>query len=311
MKTTELAAAVIVLCICSEVAVAAQPPVDLKMPGIPVSYTDPPKTQRVASTTSEKYEEQQKAETPGQKPRTNQAPLDLLITPGSTELVEIAAGFLNRIVTPFPKPKIVTANDIKTEVDGSVIYVATDSKKPVGLYIADESGNAISLTLIPQSIPPREVRVRYRDRDMQAPRQNPVARRWEESSAYEETLVLLLREVANGRVPPGYTLSDGTQISGAGYSCFQNNLKTEIAQILEGHNLRVIVLRAESTASETFEIRDSSCYRRGIVAVAPWPNAVLYPTETTEIYLVENKNDPLISESSEDPNKRPSVVGAR
>lgn len=48
-----------------------------------------------------------------------------------------------------------------TQVDGNAVYVATASEEPVSLFIteAGETATAISLTLAPRHIPPREVRL--------------------------------------------------------------------------------------------------------------------------------------------------------
>ena len=54
-----------------------------------------------------------------------------------------------------------TVSRATTQVDGNAIYVATASEEPVSLFIteAGDTAMAISLTLAPRHIPPREVRL--------------------------------------------------------------------------------------------------------------------------------------------------------
>jgi hypothetical protein len=85
----------------------------------------------------------------------------VLVSPGTTAIVEVAIDHLNRIVTPFTSPQVRTVSRATTQVDGNAIYVATASEEPVSLFIteAGDTAMAISLTLAPRHIPPREVRL--------------------------------------------------------------------------------------------------------------------------------------------------------
>ena len=73
----------------------------------------------------------------------------------------MAIDHLNRIVTPFAAPQVRTVSQATTQVDGSAIYVATATEEPVSLFIteAGDTATALSLTLAPRHIPPREVRL--------------------------------------------------------------------------------------------------------------------------------------------------------
>ncbi|EGV16157.1 TraB/VirB10 family protein [Thiocapsa marina] len=61
-------------------------------------------------------------------------PRNLTVTPGTTVLVEIAIGHLNRIVTPFADPVVSTVSNASTQVDGSVIEI------PIDGYAVGEDG---------------------------------------------------------------------------------------------------------------------------------------------------------------------------
>ena len=79
------------------------------------------------------------------------------MTPGVNQLVPVALGHLNRIVTPFAQPRVNTTSQASTEVRDHVIYVAPSEPVPVTLFIteADSEQQALSLTLVPKRIPAR------------------------------------------------------------------------------------------------------------------------------------------------------------
>ncbi|MCQ8183734.1 type-F conjugative transfer system secretin TraK, partial [Methylomonas sp. SURF-1] len=89
------------------------------------------------------------------------APQTIKVSAGINEIITVAQNHLNRIVTPFPSPRVRTVSRAETQVEGNVVYVASNSEDPVTLYITpgENESLAISLTLAPKLIPPREIRL--------------------------------------------------------------------------------------------------------------------------------------------------------
>jgi conjugal transfer pilus assembly protein TraK len=54
----------------------------------------------------------------------------ITVKPGTTELVRIARGYLNRIVTPFSDPKLLSVNDLEVKKEGTSLFVATAAEQP-------------------------------------------------------------------------------------------------------------------------------------------------------------------------------------
>ena len=147
-------------------------------------------------------------------------PRTVSVPPGTTALVEIAIDHLNRIVTPFQNPVVHTVSPASTSVDGRVVYVATATEDPVALYIGDgpSSDLALSLTLAPRHVPPREIRLTvpgYRGRGKAVtgtgadgagpPTVLPgLSSEMGGNQAYVETIADLLRAMAQRRLPAGY-----------------------------------------------------------------------------------------------------------
>ncbi|MGP9551952.1 MULTISPECIES: hypothetical protein [Halomonas] len=259
------------------------------------------------------------ADTSGQTPRATSADTrqvearsHLYVKPGVNELVPVAVGHLNRIVTPFSNPQVTTSSAATTEIRNNVVYVGTDQEQPVTMFVTqkDSEAEAISLTLVPRRIPPREVFVELDGgRGAQFGLSvNEPAERWEESQPYVDTLRNLLRSVALGELPQGYTFHE-TRGRGDLPSCQQAGLSFDFGngQVMMGQNLRVSIGTAQNTSSQPLEFREASCGNWDVAAVAAWPRNVLAPDEKTEIYVVNRRGQsPSAPANSQ---RRPSLLG--
>ena len=235
--------------------------------------------------------------------------IGLLVEPGTTEVVPIARNFLNRIITPFENPKLITVNDIQFQKEGSSVFITTASEAPVGIHILSNDpsdSRSISLALVPKAIPPRTIHLKWPGQTTMEPGQARVsmvkAERWERSAPYVETLMELFSLIAQGEVPPGYALEQ----SPADIPCAMPGVSVYVGQRLVGNHFSVYVLRATNAGAQTVEIiQTAGCRANGVVAVAPWPNAYLQPGDSTEVYVavVNNQHEP-----REQPNLRPSLL---
>jgi len=238
-------------------------------------------------------------------------PREVTVSPGTTVLIEIALGHLNRIVTPFADPVLHTVSDASTRIDGRVLYVATNSEEPVSLYITDgpESETALSLTLAPRYIPPREIRLHvpgYRPPSAQAgtggmalssPR-TPAAPAPDHSgrlanagagytavgasSDYVTGLVDALRASARGGVPSGWHIEKAAEVRCKG------TLKVRRTRLLVGPTAAVAIagVRNGGPLEQTVDEHSCSTSEGQVAAVAAWPRRRLAAREETEVYLV-------------------------
>ncbi|SDX02211.1 TraK domain-containing protein [Thiocapsa roseopersicina] len=239
-------------------------------------------------------------------------PRNLAVTPGTTVLIEIAIGHLNRIVTPFADPVVHTVSNASTQVDGSVVYVATDTEEPVALYIGDGQGStlALALTLAPRYVPPREVRLTvpgYQGtRTGNAPRAavEPVAvmpmlanasdRDGDgDGPAYVSDLVEQLRALAQGRMPEGFRIAKGS--GGAKLRCAEG-LKVRTVERAEGPASDLLKARVANTAAQAITLEHDTCRPDAatatVAAMAAWPRRVLAPGEETEVFLLLVRDAP-------------------
>jgi conjugal transfer pilus assembly protein TraK len=232
------------------------------------------------------------------------------VSPGTTVLIEIAIGHLNRIVTPFASPVVHTVSPASTQVDGSIVYLATDTGEPLALYVSDAPGSAtaLSLTLAPRYVPPREIRLTVPGYNRRNPMASPPAEVTTGSSTmlanaampeirggahpYVAGIVELLRAVAQGRVPPGYGVKKG---AGTAKVRCAEGLKLRKTQLTEDPASSVVTAAVRNASQGTLTIDQYACDidNRIIAALAAWPRKVLAPGEETEIFLVLGEGDRL------------------
>jgi conjugal transfer pilus assembly protein TraK len=238
-------------------------------------------------------------------------PKTIRVSPGTTAIAEVAIDHLNRIVTPFTSPQVRTVSRATTQVDGNAIYVATASEEPVSLFIteAGDTATAISLTLAPRHIPPREVRlvltgglVRTAAPKIRSPR--PLARN---DQPYVEHIASAFRALAQNRVPAGYGLRKARR--GERLDCRQPGLSVTSAQVFEGRGLRILAAKARNRGKQPIVLEEHRCSADSgavVAAVAAWPRSRLAPGEEAELYVAVRPRGP-----GREKGDRPSVLGGQ
>lgn len=267
---------------CATASYGQSPPVEtvggVSLPGVPVEVTERARAAQAHSL--DKIDTSLYSDTR----------IALLVEPGTTEVIPIARNYLNRIITPFEQPKLITVNEIQFRKEGSSVFVTTGSDTPVGVHILSNDPadtRSISLALVPRPIPPRTIQLRWPGQGGLEPHQARAlankAERWEQASPYVETVMELVSLIARGEVPPGYSLVEGSDT----VPCEIPGVRLYAGQRLTGSRFSVHVLKATNEGTSTLEIVQSAgCRGAGVVAVAPWPDAYLIPGASTEVYVV-------------------------
>jgi conjugal transfer pilus assembly protein TraK len=223
---------------------------------------------------------------------------DVVVSSGTNTLIPISRGQMNRLVTPFENPNVQTVSDADIKIKENVIYVTTNAESPVTMYVTpdEDQSVAISLTLLPQSVPPIQANLILAKNVQGLASGMPVpsstnysgqARKWERSQPYMDTLRSLMREMALGKLPRGYSfgvLASGNKIP----ACAQPSLSFDFSksQVIEGHDFKVFVATAENVSARTVEFDHGSCTHPHRAAVSAWPDEVLEPGQKTEVFVV-------------------------
>ena len=217
---------------------------------------------------------------------------------------------------------MITSGGATVEVRDNVVYIGTNSEVPLSMYVTEkgEESEAISLTLVPRRVPPREITV-YLGAPMQpgadgfvptAANGNPLPMRsnsrirkadaWEKSDDYVSTLTSLLNQLALGQMPVGYDLMDW---DGTSPPCQQTGVIYSFAngQTIKGSELHVQVGVAYNDSDQPIEIDEQACGDWRVAAVAAFPSLALQPGERTEMFVVMKANPVAVERV-----KRPSLV---
>jgi len=227
-----------------------------------------------------------------QQATTSVAPQHLQVKPGINELMPIAVGHLNRLVTPFDNPVVTTTSQATTSTKGKIVYIATADETPVTLYITpgDNQDIALSLTLIPKHIPAREIHLSL-DKDtykvltkLQQHATSATSKPADKEQDYITTLKKLFRDLGLQKTPPGFSLRYPGKTENI--HCQQDRVQIRTGQILEGQDLVILVGIARNTGATSIEFNERSCAttQDEVLAVAAWPKVVLGPSESTELY---------------------------
>jgi conjugal transfer pilus assembly protein TraK len=229
---------------------------------------------------------------------SNGKPIVIDAIQGVNELVTIARGELNRFVTPFEKVKVRTAageEELVSKVDGNVVFIG--SNKRAGVFLTEiGTDRAISLTLQPEDIPPRDIYLKLRRGEgIPSFAAKAVKASFGKSPGgfesygqdralpHVEVVKDLMRELALGKLPNGYSLMPFKP--GEAY-CAIPGFRVRLGQMIEGSTYKIAVFRAENHTGAPQQIDEQFCYRRGVVAVSAWPDVVVPPKSYTELFVM-------------------------
>ncbi|WP_036267542.1 type-F conjugative transfer system secretin TraK [Methylocaldum szegediense] len=243
---------------------------------------------------------------------TTLMPETVKVSPGVNELLPVAVGHLNRIVTPFDHPVVTTVSNAQTQTRGRVVYVAPNDETPITLYLTpgDNPEFALSLTLIPKRIPAREIRLTLDDESSKTLGKIQLKTKDDrgeggvgiEPPEYVAQLKTIFRELGLQRTPRGFELREPEPSERI--RCGQPALEIRTGQALEGRDMVILVGIARNRGYRTLEIDERTCAEidGSVLAVASWPKVVLEPDEATELYVARRRSP------EEEVMSRPSLL---
>ncbi|WP_448205438.1 hypothetical protein [Azospirillum sp. sgz302134] len=238
-------------------------------------------------------------------------PVSLSVSPGVNELVYVARDNLNRIVTPFSHPEVKGPEGMTVDVHDNVVYIAPGGKAPVSVYITEkgEETVAINLTLVPEEIPTREIRLMPKGGRMPIAAGSAVkAQQWEQSHPYIDTVRLVMRDIALERIPQGYNLRRTDSSDRVPVCQPPTGVQVSFAdgQTMGGANLEVRIGTVTNRSGGAVELLETWCAQDlGVAAVSFWPHVVLAAGQTSEIYVALRRGGSERSSAS----IRPSLLG--
>lgn len=260
----------------------------------PAPVEEKPKPRKRPKILDKAPEPQKEKDSPNTKKQEIDLGLQSGITirpkPGKTESVIIAKGKLNRIVTPYAEPKVLTVDNVETKIDGSAIYIASDSETPVSMFISDtESGSAASLQLAPKElIAPVEIRIEGdATKAGQEVGSSKTDKLFRQDDPYISEIKSAMQNLGKQQIPQGFTLEEITEELRGRSFCHDPSLTYWPGQLLSGHDSRIVILIGQNSGNSTVNFEEVYCASEDTMAVAAWPKVRLEPGEKTEIYLLQ------------------------
>jgi conjugal transfer pilus assembly protein TraK len=250
------------------------------------------------------------------------APIVIDAIQGVNEIITIGKHDLNRFVTPFEKIKVRTVaseDELISKVDGNIVYLG--ATKRVGVFITEiGSDRAISLTLVPEDVPPRDIYIKL-SRTGNIPAQlSKVSRNSAKangllstssvdsdgpdgkSQSHVDVVKDVMRDIALGKIPSGYTM---TVPKPGEFKCNIPGFRMKLGQSIEGSSSKIMVFRAENGSNFKEGVIDEQyCYKRGVIAVGTWPDVLVAPGSATEVFVMLK-----IGDSPTVGSGRPSLIG--
>lgn len=208
---------------------------------------------------------------------------DVVVASGTNTLIPISRSQINRLVTPFDSPNIQTVSQAEISTSGNVIYVTTQDDQPVTMFVTpeDDESVAISLTLLPQSIP----RSRQTSSSAAASRAGcgyagdglDCLQRNRSQVGAQPTLYghPAFAHARNGRGQAASRIQfRRTQVGDSIPACAQPALSFDFSksQLIQGHDFRVYVAVAENISGQTVEFDHGACSHPNRAVVSSWPS---------------------------------------
>lgn len=220
---------------------------------------------------------------------------EVVVTPGVNQILQIAIGHTNRIVTPFNHPQVSSSvltggPDGEVKIKDNVVYVSTSKDYPLSMFITEKGQEnvSISLTLLPKKIPSRELVISLNNANLQMRYGSEEAETWEKSQPYVTAIKKTLKEIALQKIPSGYQLSDIPRDYPVPH-CSINGFKVDFkkGQLIAGSKLHYVVGKVTNTSKQTLEFKEQSCADYDTAAVALFPLTMFEPGQSSEIYVVK------------------------
>lgn len=201
------------------------------------------------------------------------------------EVIDISMNFQNRISTPFAPPKVIDQSNADIQKLGQSFFILPTDSKPITVYVTGNGQNdpMISLTLVPKDIPAQTVLLQIDKTDGntaqgQGEDERPL------SDGYSDSLRFLFRQVALGKVPPGYAEAPLPNATAS----MRGTIVRPMTRY-SGPKADIYAYRVEGGTDTPVELEENSFMQEGVRAVAFFPTSVVRRGEATMAYVLSDK----------------------
>lgn len=210
-------------------------------------------------------------------------PVILDVQPGVTEVVKVAKSFPSLIMTPFTSPQVVDGGKVKLVYSGSNVYVMPTSEEPEALFISDKGrpGVVVSLMVVPAELPAQQITLQVEGVKIGSP---DLGDQRERKDDYVSSLVDIMREVAQGSQPVGYTEAVVEDVEAV-----MDGLVARPDRRYVGADRDIFRYQLVNRNTGPVTVSEPSFYTKGVRAVALFPKIRLLPGQSTTLFIMTDK----------------------
>lgn len=210
---------------------------------------------------------------------------------GVNDIVPVARNFPNRIATPFNDPVWVDQGTANIDKLHGSVFVTPKSDRAIQLFITennDPNAAVVQLTLLPRPIPGQTlvVQIEGYDVNVAAKRAATSARDQQMPDEYTDQLLFLLREVARGRAPSGYT----EETLSAAAANLPGGVQVLPEKRYSGSTYDIYRYRVRNASGQRITLSEQSFFQKGVRAVAFFPLLQLVGGQETAVHIITSKD---------------------
>jgi conjugal transfer pilus assembly protein TraK len=201
------------------------------------------------------------------------------------EIIYISLGQLNKISTPYDNPQIIDSTEATLKAVGQDLFILPSNDRPLTVYITNGGvGQSIGLTLVPKSsLPAQSIVLLPETPNVSSAGSKPDA---EDVIAgdYVSRINQLIKQLALGKTPPGFTRSRLPQsvLAGSGVS-IEPQLK------YAGSSYDIYSYSLKSVSAAPIELKEDAFFNKEVRAVAFFPLNVLQSGEVTTVFVIADR----------------------
>lgn len=234
------------------------------------------------------------------------------VQPGHSYMLAVSRKHLTRLLTPFAQPDAISNSqhhEVLTEGRSLLLSLPPTSCEPIGLFIFDKAGDpelAINLTLWPQDIPQVDVSLVLPDALVaQLKDAEPVTNQapaWDYRTPHVDALTTIMKPLALGQVPPGFSLKAIRGRMDNAPICTFPGTSVVFRQFMDSGRIKIFVASVRNTSRVPIEIRESDCAAPGVQAIAAWPSPLIDAAGSAELFVIVDEP------ATQSARTRPSVL---
>lgn len=205
-------------------------------------------------------------------------------TGDKTEIVNVSSLFQNRISTPFETPRVIDSSDTEYKISGSNIFLQVKNNNPVVVYItgSNRSDPVLSLTLMPKEMQAQTVILQLEQSMVKAPH---APKDDFKPATYEERLRGIMRTVASGEAPEGFTEEHVRNVVGR-----KGSVSVQPLARYSNAYLDVYTYRVQNQSGARLNLAESDFYQKGVRAVGMYPLSSLDANAMTYVFVISDKS---------------------